>query len=255
MINICVPSLNRAGESPTLDKLRNEGLLNFTHIFVYSFDVEAYSSTYPEATIVDCGNHKNLARKRNRILEYGLTKGWTSLLMIDDDITGVKVKDENQVLTNVNLTRLIYELESIPKGYVILAPRYNFIACDIITSVNKLIEFSAVSSVLFFDLTKIANYRFDENMIIEDMDLFLNIVLNGDKVYKLRHVQAMNKVAQKGGYQSYTKLEERHRRGIEELHNKYPMSKEFVVMTKHGFVGLNKRRLEKYVNENKVNTL
>jgi len=251
-MNICVPSLDRSNSSHTLAKLKIEGLLQHTHIFVYSFDVESYKKAYPEANVVDCGNYKNLARKRNKILEYGLLSNWKHLLMMDDDITSIVMKNEAQNIYAISTNKLYEELLNIRNDFVIAAPRYNFISCDNITSSNKLIEFSSVSSVLFFNLENLKDYRFDESMIIEDMDLFLNIVLNGDKVYKLRYIQASNKIAQKGGYQSYTKVEERHLLGLRQLFSKYEDADKFISLSKNGFVGLNKRRLEKYVREYKT---
>ena len=97
-MKICVPSLGRALTSTTLKRLKDQGLLKDTYIFVYDFDADSYKAQYSDATIVTVGSVKNLPMKRNKILEYGIENGWKTLLMIDDDIQSILLKsDDNRM--------------------------------------------------------------------------------------------------------------------------------------------------------------
>ena len=254
-MKICVPSLGRAGNSSTMSKLKEENLLDITVLFVYSDEIELYSKAYPGVEIYDCGTFRNLSRKRNAIIEYGLKNKLNHVFMLDDDISTVYFKDENQKVSKTNIETLINECLNVKEEYVICGPRYNFIYTDYISKDNKLIEYSVVAGALCINLNNIKNYRFDENMIIEDMDLFMQIILNGDKVYKLRNIQIVHKTGQKGGYQLYTTMLARHEKGIKQLHSKYIDSDKYIILSKKGVVGFNKSKYLKHKNEDKGNKI
>ena len=255
MTPICVPSLGKAGKSSTLKLLLDEpGMIENTYIFVYDFEVDAYTKAYPGANVVNVGATKNLPNKRNRILDYGKEQGWKKLLMIDDDIKGFVVKrigeEKPERLESFNeFITIVEDIEDqLNDDYTVLCPRWNFISCDNINEGNLLIEYSQLANVFFFNLEKLGDMRF-EQMSLEDIDMYIRLVLNGHKCYKLRQVQAYSTLAEDGGYQTYMDTTERYLGGIKQLHDKFEHSDSFIYATKQGFAGMRKPAFVKWLKE------
>lgn len=254
-MKICVPSLGRALMSTTLKRLKDQGLLKDTYIFVYDFDAEAYRAQYSDATIVTVGSIKNLPMKRNKILEYGIENGWKTLLMIDDDIQSILLKsDDNRMkyTHDIALMNRLFEdiMEQIGYDFTVLAPRFNFILTDPLKPTKPLLmPYSQFSSVMYFNLEKLKDVRFD-NVLLEDMDLYIKLNILGHKCYKTRHIQVANRLTQSGGLQDYTKVKERFSIGMQQMYDKYLGSEYFIQPTVAGLANFKGPRFKKYIKEN-----
>lgn len=255
MTPICIPSLGKAGKSSTLNSLLKEpDMLKNTFIFAYDFEVEAYTKAYPGANIVNAGQTKNLPNKRNKILDYGKEQGWNKLLMIDDDIKGFSLKrlgaeKPEKIETYEEFIRIVEDIENqLDNDYTMICPRWNFISCDNVNEGNLLIEYSQLANVFFINLDKIGDMRF-EQMSLEDIDLYIRLVMNGHKCYKLRQIQAYSSLAEDGGYQTYMNTSERYLGGIKQLHEKFEGADSFVHATKQGFAGMKKPSFVKWLKQ------
>lgn len=252
MIPICVPSLGKATTSLTLKKLASENMLTNTYIFVYDFEKEDYANQFPEANVISVGNTKNLPNKRNFILDYGVSQGWKNLLMIDDDIKGFCLKriNSDKVEPIKTYKEFLDYLEDIDKqlngDYTAICPRWNFISCDKLADDNLLIEYSQFAAVILFNLENLKDMRYDQCKL-EDIDLYIRLVLNNHKVYKLRQIQAFSTLAQSGGYQTYMDVSSRFSDGIKELHNKFEHSDDFLKPTTRGYAGMRKPAFKKWL--------
>lgn len=265
MVPICVPSLGKAGKSSTLNKIvLEEEVAKNTYVFVYSFDIENYRAAYPSLNFVDVGETKNLPNKRNKILEYAEDNNWKNIIMIDDDIKGFAIKGINdEKYTRLStFSEFIKYIENVANqlngDYTMISPRWNFISTDKLNEGNLLIEYSQLANLFYINMEKMKGNRFNQ-MMLEDIDMYISLVLKGHKLYKLRQIQAYSTLAEAGGYQVYMDVSTRYMKGIEQLHNKYKNSESFIYATKLGYAGMKKpafvRWLKEYHPEVKIHDL
>ena len=86
-ISVCAPSYRRP-------KVLTLAYLPFCRIYVDPSEAAAYRTANPGADIIECapGVQGNLCRVRNHILDREFSAGADVVVIIDDDMTGIKNK-------------------------------------------------------------------------------------------------------------------------------------------------------------------
>lgn len=252
-MHFCIPSLGRADTSKTLNLLSKQNLLRYTYIFVYDFDYNNYLKRYSKANIIKIGANKNLANKRNKILEYAQNNNFETILMLDDDIGSFYFKDfQNKKYKTSNL-RLIYEylykiLIEIKDECFGVGTRYNFIS-TVDTQKSILDLFSLGCQCYMFYIPKII-CKYDTNQKFEDTDFFINNTINKNNIIRINNLQVVaNSMGKnKGGLQNYITIDDRVKLGMEQMYGKWKGADTFQpVNDKTGMPGFKKKQFIKWL--------
>lgn len=102
---VVVPSVGRAGKSPTIDALKRRA-----NVMVATPEVEEYEDAYPWLTHVLRVPY-GVGKARQAVLEHARSKGWAPFWMIDDDILTVYAREADG--PKLHRTALIPMLDSM----------------------------------------------------------------------------------------------------------------------------------------------
>lgn len=256
-MHFCVPSLGRANTSKTLSLLKQQNLLSYTYIFVYDFEYVKYKNVYPSANIIKIEQPKNLANKRNKILEYAQKNNFETILMLDDDISYFYFKDFNNKKYKIYSLKLIYEylqtiLLKIKDNFFGIGTRYNFIsAYDMSKNIFSL--FALGCQCYMFYIPKLKCY-YDTNQKFEDVDFFINNTINKNNIVRINNLQVIaNSMGKnKGGLQNYITVNDRVKIGMKEMYKKWIGSNLFQPVNNNtGMPGFKKKQFVKWLIDNK----
>ncbi len=203
------------------------------NVFVYGFDpfLEKYLDKYGHHVRIITQaeiDKANLAKKRQLVIDSAKEEKYTHVIMMDDDILGMRNIFSNEDITIKELKELLERYAHRFSEYTVLSPRYNHEDTNI-----EIYDGKQMNCVSIIDVQKI-DVEYNENSECEDIELCINLLEKGHKIGRISTIQVNGKLQDTSGSSgnSYRYTNAEQNRFIKEgeyLIKRFPQYKDAII--------------------------